>query len=126
MNRIVSTTVTDDVHARLLAEITPKRSLSAVLRDTIAVGLDTGIDTPLPDPWTDDVLRYANRAKRRGEGFTTGDMLRSLDIVSHRWSRKYEMRIGAILRAAGWVKRRQLRNGRRTNRWYSSQWAHLG
>jgi len=59
------------------------------------------------DPWTEPVLGAAANRSGLDEDLTTAYLLtQGLDKPKGQWSRADEMRVGAIMRKAGWHKRR--------------------
>jgi putative DNA primase/helicase len=65
----------------------------------------TGVhdDHRVRDAWESKVLEWANTWASR---FTTGDVLeKALEKPAGQWSRTDEMRVSAILKCAGWIRR---------------------
>lgn len=73
------------------------------------------------DPWVDQLRKWVDSLLeiRRQEGITTQQAMESgLDLKATSVGRKEETRVGHALKSMGWERRRELKNGVRTYRYY--------
>lgn len=71
------------------------------------------------DPWLPKVARYLDEPQTLSEGFTVEALLNDcMKKDDDKQTKADEMRLGGILTALGYVKRRKTVDGRRSFRWY--------
>jgi putative DNA primase/helicase len=70
------------------------------------------------DPWEGRIQRFLAKSTTREKGTTTLEILAQLGISIKDTDRGHEMRVGSILRAANWFRRRAQRSGARVYRFF--------